>query len=164
ATQGRALGRPDFKRLFPAGSEDLQLAFFPLVLPPGPGATTERDRYRVRQLRALATPRQDPKADALARVLDGRVGKTIVFVQARASVHHLVRRLRGHRVAAVTGERGWFGSEPAAREEVPCAFAPRAQGAPLPARALETDVLSATDRFGEGPSLPAADRDHHYDM
>src|SRR6184192_4620401 len=28
ATQGRALGRPDFKRLFPAGSEDLQLAFF----------------------------------------------------------------------------------------------------------------------------------------
>src|SRR5439155_371660 len=106
ATQGRALGRPDFKRLFPAGSEDLQLAFFPLVLPPGPGAATERDRDRVRQLRALATPRRDPKADALARVLDGRVGKTIVFVQARASVHHLVRRLRRHRVAAVTGERG----------------------------------------------------------
>src|SRR5947208_3070889 len=110
ATQGRALGRPDFKRLFPAGSEDLQLAFFPLVLPPGPGATTERDRDRVRQLRALATPRQDPKADALACVLDGRVGKTIVLVQARASVHHLVRRLRRHRAAAATGERGWFAS------------------------------------------------------
>jgi len=164
ATQGRALGRPDFKRLFPAGSEDLQLAFFPLVLPPGPGATTERDRDRVRQLRALATPRQDPKADALARVLDGRVGKTIVFVQARASVHHLVRRLRGHRVAAVTGERGWFGSEPAAREEVLCAFAPRAQGAPLPARALETDVLIATDLLSEGLNLQDAVRVIHYDL
>src|SRR5205823_6585690 len=102
--------------------------------------------------------------DALARVLDGRVGKTIVFVQARASVHHLVRRLRRHRVAAVTGERGWFGSEPAAREEVLRAFAPRAQGAPLPARALETDVLIATDLLSEGLNLQDAVRVIHYDL
>src|SRR5881392_956211 len=36
AAQGRALGRREFRRLFPAGSDDLQVALFPLVLPPGP--------------------------------------------------------------------------------------------------------------------------------
>ena len=164
AMQGRALGRHDFRRLFPAGSEDLQLAFFPLVLPPGPGAATERDRERVRGLRALATSPHDPKADALARLLDGRMGKTLVFVQPRASVYHLVRRLRGHRVAAVTGERGWFGSDPAPRQEVLRAFAPRAQGASRPAPALETNVLIASDLLSEGLNLQDAVRVIHYDL
>ena len=164
ATQGRALGRRDFRRLFPAGSDDLQLAFFPLVLPPGPGATTERDRETVRQLRAWAASLDDPKADALARLLDGRAGKTIVFVHARATVHHLMRRLRGHRVAVVTGERGWFGSWPTRREDVLRAFAPRAQGAPLPAPALETDILIATDLVSEGVNLQDAVRVIHYDL
>ncbi len=102
AAQGRTLGRRDFRRLFPAGLGDLQLAFFPLVLPPGPGAATERDRDLVQRLHALAASPDDPKADALARLLDGRAGKTVVFVQSRATVHHLMRRLRGHRLAAVT--------------------------------------------------------------
>jgi superfamily II DNA or RNA helicase len=164
AAQGRALGRRDFRRLFPAGSGDLQLAFFPLVLPPGPGAAAERDRDMVRRLRGLAASPDDPKADALARVLDGRVGKTIVFVHSRATVHHLMRRLRGHRLAAVTGERGWFGSAPARREDVLRAFAPRAQGAPLPAPALETNVLIATDLLSEGLNLQDAGRVIHYDL
>src|SRR2546425_3587253 len=64
-----------------------------------------------------------------------------------------MRRLRGRRVAAVTGERGWFGSVPARREEVLRAFAPRAQGASLPALALETNVLIATDLLSEGLNL-----------
>ena len=164
AAQGRTLGRRDFRRLFPAGSGDLQLAFFPLVLPPGPGAATERDRDLVQRLHALAESPDDPKADALARLLDGRAGKTVVFVQSRATVHHLMRRLRGHRLAAVTGERGWFGSEPAGREEVLRAFAPRAQGAPPPALALETDVLVATDLLSEGLNLQDASRAIHYDL
>ena len=164
AAQGRTLGRRDFRRLFPAGSGDLQLAFFPLVLPPGPGAATERDRDLVQRLHALAESPDDPKADALARLLDGRAGKTVVFVQSRATVHHLMRRLRGHRLAAVTGERGWFGSEPAGREEVLRAFAPRAQGAPPPALALETDVLVATDLLSEGLNLQDASRVIHYDL
>ena len=164
AAQGRTLGRRDFRRLFPAGSGDLQLAFFPLVLPPGPGAATERDRDLVQQLHALAASPEDPKADALARLLDGRAGKTVVFVQSRATVHHLMRRLRGHRLAAVTGERGWFGSEPAGREEILRAFAPRAQGAPPPALALETDVLVATDLLSEGLNLQDALRVIHYDL
>jgi len=164
AAEGTALGRHDFRRLFPAGSDDLQLPFFPLVLSPGPGASTERDRAVVRGLRAVAASGDDPKADALARLLDGRVGKTIVFVQPRATVHHLMRRLRGHRLAAVTGERGWFGSEPAKREEVLRAFAPRAQGAPPPALALETKVLVATDLLSEGLNLQDAARVIHYDL
>src|SRR5207244_12769139 len=114
--------------------------------PPGGGAATARDREVGRRLRGFAASADDPKAGALARLLDGRVGKTIVFVQSRATVHHLMRRLRGHRLAAVTGERGWFGSEPTGREEVLRAFAPRAQGAPPPALALATDALI-------GPSL-----------
>ncbi len=164
AAQGRALGRRDFRGLFPAGSDDLQLAFFPLVLPPGPSAVTDRDRAVARRLRAVAASPDDPKADALARLLDERPGKTIVFVHARATVHHLMRRLRGRRVAAVTGERGWFGSAPARREEVLRAFAPRAQGASLPALALETNVLIATDLLSEGLNLQDAGRVIHYDL
>jgi len=164
AAQGRALGRRDFRQLFPVGSDDLQLAFFPLVLPPGSGAATERDRDMVRRLRAFAASPDDPKAGALARLLDGRAGKTIVFVQSRATVHHLMRRLRGLRLAAVTGERGWFGREPTGREDVLRAFAPRAQGGPLPAPALETDVLVATDLLSEGLNLQDAARVIHYDL
>ena len=164
AAQGRALARRDFRRLFPATADDLQLAFFPLILGPGPGAATERDRDLVRRLRALAASPDDPKADALARLLDGCAGKTIVFAHPRATVHHLMRRLRGHRLAAVTGERGWFGSEPVRREDVLRAFAPRAQGAPLPARALETNVLIATDLLSEGLNLQDAGRVIHYDL
>src|SRR6266436_10321891 len=65
AAQGRALGRRDFRALFPAGSDDLQLAFFPLVLPPGPSAVTDRDRAVARGLLAVAASPDDPKADAL---------------------------------------------------------------------------------------------------
>lgn len=164
AAQGRTLERRDFRGLFPAGSDDVQLAFFPLVLPPGPSAVTGRDRAVVRRLRATPESPDDPKADALARLLDERPGKTIVFVHARATVHHLLQRLRRHRVAAVTGDRGWFGGEPARREEVLRAFAPRAQGAPAPARALETNVLIATDLLSEGLNLQDAGRVIHYDL
>src|SRR2546426_9101190 len=47
------------------------------------------------------------------------------------------------RSAAVMGEAGLFGREVAGRGEGLRAFAPRAQGAPSPAPALETDVLIA---------------------
>src|SRR5207244_12871735 len=75
-----------------------------------------------------------------------------------------MRRLRGHRLAAVTGERGWFGKEPTGREDVLRAFAPRARGAPLPRLALETDVLIATDILSEGLNLQDAVRVIHYDL
>jgi len=164
AADGRSLGRQDFRRLFPTAADDLQLAFFPLVLPPGLSAPTERDRDLVRRIRGLSTSPSDPKADALAQVLTERGAKTIVFVQARATSRHLMRRLRGCRVAAVTGERGWFGSEPARREEVLRAFAPQAQGAPAPVAALATDVLIATDLLSEGLNLQDAARVIHYDL
>src|SRR5439155_1164225 len=44
------------------------------------------------------------------------------------------------------------------------AFAPRAQGGPLPASALETDVLVATDLLSEGLNLQDAARVIHYDL
>src|SRR5207247_3652807 len=93
-----------------------------------------------------------------------RDGKTLVFVQSRATARYLLRRLPGRRVAAVMGEAGLFGREVAGRFEVLRAFAPRAQGAPSPAPALETDVLIATDLLSEGLNLQDAVRVIHYDL
>jgi superfamily II DNA or RNA helicase len=162
--EGKALGREDFRRLFPAGTEDLQLAFLPLVLPSGATLAVERDRDLVRQLKKRARSPIDAKAEALAGLLDERAGKTIVFVQARATLHHLMRRLQGVRVAGVAGNRGWFGREAVRRDEVIRAFAPQAQGAPDPSAALATDVLIATDLLSEGLNLQDAARVVHYDL
>src|SRR5256885_7664138 len=49
------------------------------------------------------------------------------------------------------------------RSEVLAAFAPRAQRAALPALALETDILIATDLLSEGLNLQDAVRVVHYD-
>jgi len=164
AAEGRSLTRGDFGRLFPAGQGDLQLALFPLLLPAGKTTVSDADRHTVRRLYELAAPGPDPKADALERMLAERGGKTIVFVQPRATVRHLFRCLRGHRVAAVMGDRGWFGSERATRADVLRAFAPVAQGAPAPAAAMQTDVLLATDLLSEGLNLQDAVRVIHYDV
>src|SRR5438067_1865033 len=149
---------------FPAGQEDLQLALFPVLLPAGKSDVSETDGDTVRRLSELAGPGPDPKADALERMLVARGGKTIVFVQPRATVQHLFRRLRGHRVAAVMGDRGWFGRERATRAAVLRAFAPLAQGAPAPAAAMQTDILLATDLLSEGLNLQDAVRVIHYDV
>src|SRR5690349_5345065 len=164
AAEGKELGRHDFRRLFPAGTEDLQLVFLPLLLPSGAPVASERDRDLVRRLREVSGSPVDPKADALVRLLDEHEGKTIVFVNARATLHHLMRHLRGRRVAGVAGDRGWFGTEPAGRLEAIQAFAPRAQGAPAPSAALATDVLIATDLLSEGLNLQDAVRVVHYDL
>src|SRR5439155_768222 len=116
----------------------------------GPGALPFPERAAGEAIRVGTAP--DVQLQELVtgvRLLEARVGKTIVFVQPRATVHYLMHRLRGHRLAAVTGERGWFGKEPTGREDVLRAFAPRAQRAPLPRLALETDVLIATDILSE---------------
>ena len=165
AAEGRALGRREFQRLFPrAETDDLQLPLFPLLLAPGSSAASERDRTIVRRLRELCAPTADPKAEALARLLDARVGKTIVFVRPRPTVRYLLQVLAGRHVAAVMGAAGWFGREPAGRSEVLRAFAPRAQGAPPPAAALETQILIATDLVSEGLNLQDAARVIHYDL
>src|SRR5207253_1660748 len=140
------------------------LALLPLLLERGPGRTLEQDRDVVQSLRDLGARAPDPKAALLERLLSGRAGKTLVFVQPRATVRYLLRRLRGLRVAAVVGDTGLFGSEPATRAEVLAAFAPRAQRAPPPVPALETDVLIATDLLSEGLNLQDATRVVHYDL
>src|SRR5690349_5851292 len=71
-SQGRVLDRRAFQRVFPAAQEDLQLALLPLLLPAGDGTSSERDRETVRRLRELAGAADDPKADALARLLRER--------------------------------------------------------------------------------------------
>jgi hypothetical protein len=169
AAEGRALGAHDFQRLFPrADTGDLQLTFFPVLLPARAVAVDAQDQAIVRRLRELAAPREDPKADALERLLERRDRKTIVFVQARATLRYLLRRLttsgKGMRIAAVLGRTGLLGREPAGRDEVLRAFAPLAQGAPAPTAALATDVLLATDLLSEGLNLQDAGRVIHYDL
>ncbi len=165
AAEGRSLERREFQRLFPRGeAQDLQLSFFPLLLAPGAAAASARDRTVVPRLRQLSTETADPKADALARLLAERDGKTIVFVQSRATARYLLRRLAGRRVAAVMGDAGLFGRDAVGRADVLRAFAPRAQGAPAPAPALETDILIATDLVSEGLNLQDAARVIHYDL
>jgi superfamily II DNA or RNA helicase len=169
AAEGRALDARAFQRLFPrTDTDDLQLSFFPVLLPTGAVEVSEREHAVVRRLRELAISHEDPKADALERLLARRDHKTIVFVQARATLRYLLRRLtgsgQGMRIAAVLGQTGLLGREPARRNEVLRAFAPRAQGAPAPAAALTTDVLLATDLLSEGLNLQDASRVIHYDL
>jgi hypothetical protein len=87
-----------------------------------------------------------------------------VFVEAAATIRHLLRRLRGRRVAGVVGETALFAGGPGGRAEALRAFAPLAQHAGPPPPALETDVLVATDLLSEGLNLQDAVRVVHYDL
>lgn len=166
ARHGRTLGAREFARLFPpAETADVQLALLPLLLAPGACDASREDLEATGRLRGLADSSDDPKAAALERLLAERADKTIVFVDARATVRHLLRLLRSrHRVAAVLGEGGLFGLERAGRAEVLGAFAPTAQGGARPPAFLETDLLIATDLLSEGLNLQDAARVVHYDL
>ncbi len=168
SAEGRVLTPLDFQQLFPrAESADLQLALFPLLLEAGATPVADADLTEVTRLRALAACADDPKAEALRRLLEERPGKTIVFTDSRATVRHLIRRLAFGsrlRVAAVLGEAGMLGADHATRREVLRAFAPLAQGSAPPRAALATDVLVATDLVSEGLNLQDAVRVVHYDL
>lgn len=169
ATEGRALTPREFQRCFPRAAEsDIQLVLFPLVLdqPPSRSSVVEGDRATIARLRHLLAhaPAQDPKAEALNRLLSDRPAKTIVFTDAQPTARYLLQRLGRRRVAAVFGHAGRFAAGEASRRDVLHAFAPRAQGGPAPLAALETDVLIATDLLSEGLNLQDAERVVHYDL
>jgi len=169
ARDGRRLSPREFQRCFPrTESPDLQLVLFPVLLERDRPLSVAGDRRELARLRALAADARDPKADVLGRLLDTHPGKTIVFADARATVRHLLHRLRSRRVAAVFGgsgrEASRFAAGAATRQEVLRAFAPAAQGAPLPSPALETDLLIATDLLSEGLNLQDAEWVVHYDV
>lgn len=169
AGEGRALTPREFQRCFPRAAEsDIQLVLFPLLLDrPAPnGASFPDDRRVLDRLRELLkhAPVADPKADALDQLLSARPGKTIVFTDAQPTARYLMQRFRHRRVAAVFGHVGRFATGDAPRRDVLRTFAPRAQGAALPAAALETDVLIATDLLSEGLNLQDAERVVHYDL
>lgn len=168
ARAGRTLGRREYRAL--GAPEELEQGDgfqLPLFLPPASAAAgpwLERDPGLARRLWELARPGDDPKAEALARLLAARPGKTIVFVTARATATYLLARLRGMRAAAVAGDTGWFAAGRATPREVVRAFAPGAQRVRRPPSALETDVLIATDVLSEGLNLEDAARVVHYDV
>ncbi len=168
ATEGRVLSPREFQRCFPRAAEsDMQLVLFPLLLdrPTADRAPLAHDRRMLARLRELLSraPACDAKAEALEHVL-AVPGKTIVFTDAQPTARYLLRRLGHRRVAAVFGHAGRFATGDATRRDVLRAFAPRAQGGPPPAAALETDVLIATDLLSEGLNLQDAERVVHYDL
>ena len=167
AATGRSLPLRVFRRLFPmADGADLQLAFLPLLLEAS--ATPARDPEaagHARRLFACAHTEIDPKAEALARLLADSPVKTIVFVDAVATVHHLRRRLAAtFRIGAVAGSAAWLGLGRVPRREVLEAFAPRAHGVAPPRTTSQVDILIATDLVGEGLNLQDAERVVHYDL
>ena len=166
ATAGRRLDAADFQRLFPRdGTEDIQLSLLPLVLEEGSTLLPAGAASGLERLARASVEQCDPKAEALERLLAGASGKTIVFTEAIDTARYLLRRLnRRWRVAAVSGSAGWFGTTRVSPQEVLAAFAPAAQHAPPPSRALETDVLIATDLASEGLNLQDAERVVHYDV
>src|SRR5438270_817000 len=66
--QGRSLIRRDFRRLFPTGQDDLQLALLPLILPPGTNTVSDADRETVQGLPRLAVPGPGPHARRVGRI------------------------------------------------------------------------------------------------
>ena len=167
AAEGRGLSPREFQSCFPRAAEsDIQMVLFPLLLDAGTADAAADDRRALAQLREILAraPASDPKADALGRLLAARPAKTIVFSDAQPTVRYLLQRLRSHRVAAVFGAAGRFAAGEASRHEVLQAFAPRAQNASRPARAIETDLLIATDLLSEGLNLQDAERVVHYDL
>src|SRR4051812_2828864 len=137
AGENRALTAREFQRCFPRAAEsDVQLVLFPLLLRHAPESKQPlgQDREILGRLRTIVAHlySSDPKADALAELLDARPAKTIVFTDAQPTVRYLLHRLRQRRVAAVFGRAGRFAAGDASRREVLQAFAPRAQGAVNP--------------------------------
>jgi len=169
AGEGRALTPLEFQRCFPRAAEsDIQLVLFPLLLEnvTAPDTSLAGDRRTITRLRELLARNAagDPKAEALERLLLERPAKTIVFTDAQPTARYLMQRLGFARRAAVFGHVGRFAAGDAPRREVLRAFAPRAQGGPAPAAAVETDVLIATDLLSEGLNLQDAERVVHYDL
>jgi len=162
---GRAFGPREFQHVFPDRESDaLQLALFPSLVAVGPVIALPEDLATVRRLRASLIETTDPKAALLESLLAAQRGKTIVFTGARATARYLARRLSNRRVAVVLGDHGLLSGTRATRREILRAFAPRAQQAPRPHAALETEILIATDILSEGVNLQDAVRVIHYDL
>ncbi len=167
AAAGHALPSRVFRRLFPmTGGADLQLAFLPLLLETSTTPVYDPDAGdHVRRMLERTRTEADPKAEALGRLLADAPAKTIVFVDAAATVHHLRRRLAGtFRIGAVAGSAAWLGLGRVTRREVLEAFAPRAHGVAPPRTLSQVDILIATDLVGEGLNLQDAERVVHYDL
>ena len=163
----RRLTPREFRRAFALEDDaDLQLAFLPLLLEAGVTVAEDPDDLAlVRRLLDEARAGPDPKAAALTRYLERFDGKTIVFVQAAATLQHLRRHLpRSLRLAALCGVSGWLGADRVSRFDALAAFAPRSLGVAPPPEREQADVLLATDLIGEGLNLHDAKRVIHYDL
>jgi helicase-like protein/SNF2 domain-containing protein len=163
----RRLTPREFRRAFALEDDaDLQLAFLPLLLEAGVTIDDDADDLALaRRLLDDARVGPDPKSAALARYLERCDGKSIVFVQAAATIRHLRRQLpRSLRLAALCGTAGWLGVDRVSRCDVLAAFAPHSLGVSPPPQREQVDVLLATDLIGEGLNLHDARRVIHYDL
>jgi len=161
AQSGHALTRQTLQREL--SGDWSQLVFWELLDPGTEGAVLDdRDlpllEALVRHVREVECG-PDPKAERLRQWLDGRV--TVAFVGARATVHHLRRRLGpASRIAWCTGAEAGIGPTRLPRGDVLDWFRPRVAD---PA-GLGPRVLVATDVASEGLDLQRVARVVHYDL
>lgn len=172
AEQGVTISRADVRASFNREGGESQLALWPLLVPPGEGATREpllaarSSIARALELVDAALPAADAKAAALEDLLSGPLKgtRTIVFTEYRDTALHLLRRLRERwRVIAVVGDVAYAGTTVVARNEALDGFAPLGRGRPVNPL-LEADVLIATDVASEGLNLQDARAVVSYDL
>jgi len=166
ALDGHPLSRRDFGRACPRGDEDdTQLVLWQMLGTTGrrlDGAPEAAAASLERALDLTSAP-DDPKVAALSDLLESRPrgARSIVFTEYRDTALHLLRTLRRRfRVMAVGGNDAWAGATRITRREALDAFAPGHRGG----RALEADILIATDVASEGLNLQDASLIVNYDL
>ncbi|MBS1241530.1 MAG: hypothetical protein H6R40_957 [Gemmatimonadetes bacterium] len=163
AEGGRRLGRRALRR---ALMGDLgQLVWWPLLAEEDSESDlVPEDLSRLDRLIAVARAAEADKDAKVARLQgvlsDGQ--PTIVFTNARATVHYLRRRLTPRsRIAWCCGSEAGIGPARLSRSRVLSCFRPGQAGVP---ERLAPAVLVTTDVAAEGLDLQRAGRIVHYDL
>jgi superfamily II DNA or RNA helicase len=157
------------------GDGAVQLAFPELLIPPAstPAAPLlAAVRAHAHALRTLVThldtrPDADHhRANRILEVLANHPGQPVVAFSAyEDTVRALARRLAHNtRVCALAARAGYIAGGTITRRQAIARFAPAANSAPPPPRALRIDLLITTDLLSEGVNLQDAAAVIHLDL
>jgi superfamily II DNA or RNA helicase len=176
ARHGFLLDAHTCRVLMPVVGDAVQLTIRAVALPEWPlqldrdeliARAREEDSILDMLLQRLDCSPGDPKADALAALLNGELQgeQVLVFTQFRDTGRALWHRFRrAERVALIDGAAAHLGESRSSRRTVIQRFAPRANGARVPAPREAVRILVATDVLAEGLNLQDARVVVSYDL